>query len=183
MEQEIWKDIPGYEGAYQASNKGRIKRLESVVEVNSHIYRRTVPAHICKQYPQRNGYVAVNLFKGGAQKRCNVHRLIAVTFIPNPECLPQVNHKDENKTNNCIENLEWCSAQYNINYGDRTRRMSYTQGKRVRVTNKQSGESRIFLKIQDAVNELNIPLNGRMNISKCLRGIIKSAYGYKWEYA
>lgn len=116
---EIWKDIEGYEGLYQISNMGRVKSLA----------KQTLCGHRKEQTIFRNekflslrcnkkGYLQVGLSKNGIRKQFTVHRLVAQTFIPNPNNLPQVNHKDENKTNNCIENLEWCTAEYNCNYGN-----------------------------------------------------------------
>lgn len=106
--EEVWKDIPGYEGLYQVSSLGRVKSLN----YNHEGYQK-----ILSFKKERNGYLRVGLFREGRQKLFSVHRLVATVFIPNPNNLPQVNHKDEDKTNNRADNLEWCSCQYNINYG------------------------------------------------------------------
>lgn len=113
---EEWKDIPGYEGLYQASTYGRVKRL-------SHYIQRNGRAALLKELilkPERcksTGYLYVNLSSGGHVQHCTVHRLIALTFIPNPDELPQVNHRDEQRTNNAVDNLEWCDQTYNTHYG------------------------------------------------------------------
>lgn len=109
---ETWKDIEGFEG-YQISNLGRVKSLN---------YRHTRKERILQQKLSRNGYCHVSLCKNG--KRCMfvVHRLVAMAYIPNPNGKPQVNHIDECKTNNCVENLEWCTAKENTNYGTRNER-------------------------------------------------------------
>lgn len=112
--EEIWKDIKGYEGKYQVSNYGSVKTLN---------YRRTGTARLL--IPKNDkGYLAVGLYKNGKRKMFLIHRLVAEAFIPNPENLPQVNHIDEDKTNNYVENLEWCTQSYNNNYGTRLKRVS-----------------------------------------------------------
>lgn len=112
MEEE-WRDIPGYEGKYQTSNTGKIRTLHRRVN------QRDYELGICelKQSLTGLGYKKVALNVKGKRTTQLVHRLVAMAFIPNPECLPQVNHKDENKTNNDVSNLEWCTALYNVRYG------------------------------------------------------------------
>lgn len=112
---EIWKDIPGYENRYQASNLGRIKSLN---------YHRENREMIMKQTIGKSGYKRLMLYDGIKRKSYRVNRIIAITFIPNPLNLPHVNHKDENKYNNCVSNLEWCTARYNSNYGTRNVKVS-----------------------------------------------------------
>ena len=106
---EIWKDIKGTEGEYQISNYGN---------VISNNFRGTKQAKLLKPtLSHSNGYLVV--YVGG--KLRTVHRLVAEAFIPNPNGLPLINHKDENKTNNCVENLEWCDHRYNLMYGGHNR--------------------------------------------------------------
>lgn len=104
---EIWKDILGYEGLYQVSNLGRVKSLN---------YHKTRKEHILKP-TNCHGYLRVNLSKNKNRKSYLVHRLVGEAFISNFDNLPEINHKDENKHNNCVENLEWCDRQYNNTYG------------------------------------------------------------------
>ena len=102
---EIWKNIEGYEGKYQVSNLGQVKSMigqEKVLHPKKH----------------RNGYLQIGLHKDKKRKTMYIHRLVAQAFIPNPENLQQVNHKDENPSNNSMDNLEWCTAKYNMNYGN-----------------------------------------------------------------
>ena len=116
---EIWKDIEGYEGIYQVSNFGNVKSLSRLTHFeNTHKsgYRLT-KERILKSGVGSNGYSSVVLRKDGKSRTFMVHRLVALTFIPNLENLPEINHKDENKQNNHINNLEWCSHIYNGNYG------------------------------------------------------------------
>lgn len=120
---EIWKDIVGYENLYQVSNLGRIKSVERKSKTKGNSYR-TLKERILKPAIVHNGYERVCLFKDKKGKCYRVNRLVAEAFIKNPNNLTQVNHKDENKLNNRVDNLEWCSASYNINYGDRNNKVA-----------------------------------------------------------
>jgi hypothetical protein len=95
--QEVWQPVPGYEGLYEVSDQGRVKGLKGFV----------------KPKIGRNGYARTELWNKGERRRPSIHRLVAQTFIPNPESKPQVNHLDGNKLNNAVANLEWCTAQEN----------------------------------------------------------------------
>ena len=100
---EIWKDCKGYEGLYQVSDKGRVWSVRK--------------QKIIKAFENSYGYMEIVLTaKNGKKKYERIHRLVAIAFIPNPNNYPQVNHKDEDKTNNCVENLEWCTPRYNTLY-------------------------------------------------------------------
>ena len=123
MENEIWKDIKGYEGLYQISNKGRVKSLRRAIRVAEKLGGfRVKGERILLHDVGKFGYHRVHLLKNHKGKHLLVHRLVADAFIDNPMNLPQINHKDENKGNNVVSNLEWCTAKYNSNYGDRTER-------------------------------------------------------------
>lgn len=105
---EVWKDISGYEGIYMVSNKGRIKSL------TRRVWNYTKPGRILKPQHKENGYLQVNLRGDCKQdKHAYVHRLVALAFIPNPEQFPEINHKNCNKSDNRVENLEWCTSRYN----------------------------------------------------------------------
>lgn len=107
---ETWKDIKGYEGYYQISNLGRVKSVERVYKTK--LSYRTVPERI-RTPVNANGYLYCELWKEGNHKRFAVHRLVAQAFIENPGGLPHVNHKDGNKQNNAVSNLEWCTQSEN----------------------------------------------------------------------
>lgn len=113
MEQiEIWKDISGYEGKYQVSNIGRVKSLQRWSGTKYYNREQILKNHINK----RNGYVYVYLTKNNKSKNVRLHRLVAKAFIPNPNDYDDINHKDCNRTNNNVDNLEWCTRSYNIKY-------------------------------------------------------------------
>lgn len=109
---EEWKDIEGYEGLYQVSNLGRVKSLWFDKE------------KILKAYKNRYGYLCIGLCKYGKKKTYKIHRLVASAFIENSNNYPEVNHKDEVKTNNNVNNLEWCTREYNHNFGTRNQRVA-----------------------------------------------------------
>lgn len=113
---EIWKDIDGYVGIYQVSNIGNVRSLQRE-EFKCRQGYRVRKGRELKPTQDEKGYLMVGLNKDGKRIMRRVHRLVATAFIPNHDNLPQVNHKDENKHNNHVENLEWCTASYNINYG------------------------------------------------------------------
>lgn len=119
---ETWKDIEDFEG-YQISNLGRVKSLN---------YHRTKRERILQQNINKVGYCVVHLCKNGKCHTFAVHRLVAIAFIANPNEKPQVNHLDECKTNNCVENLEWATAKENTNYGTRNERVAKTLKERKR---------------------------------------------------
>ena len=120
---EIWKDIEGYEGLYQVSNMGRVKSLERTVwcGLNGGCYR-AIPERIIKPSKDNYGYLVVNLWEDGKMKTYKVHRLVATAFIPNPNNLPVINHKNEIKNDNKVDNLEWCSVLYNNTYNDKAKK-------------------------------------------------------------
>ena len=115
--EEIWKDIKGYEGHYQISNFGRVKSLARIRFKKSKPYNISIPEKILSPGPCGNRaktrYKLVNLYKNGQKTMKKVHQLVAVHFIPNPENKPHINHKDADRGNNCICNLEWCTTKEN----------------------------------------------------------------------
>jgi len=116
---EIWKDIEGYKGIYQVSNYGRVRGLERYVNYKSTGLKRILKEKILKPNVIKGGYLQVKLLKNNTSKCYLVHRLVALNFLENKRDLPQVNHKDENRQNNHLDNLEFCDSQYNNNYGNR----------------------------------------------------------------
>ena len=116
MKEEIWRPIEGYEGLYEVSSYGRVKSLEkSYIRKNGIIDHKS--ERILIPIKDKDGYLQVKLYKDKKQYTRKLHRLVAEAFLDNPYNKPEVNHKDEDKTNNRVDNLEWCDGKYNINYG------------------------------------------------------------------
>lgn len=120
MEQEIWNEIKGFGGNYSVSSEGRVRSNGLLKGKNSKV-------RILKTELSKKGYLRVGLTKDGKQKKYLVHRLVAIAFLDNPNNLPEVNHRNEIKTDNRVENLEWMSRRDNMNYGDRTKKAVTTR--------------------------------------------------------
>lgn len=181
---EIWKDIHGYENLYQVSNTGKIKGLPRI-DSNGRIY----PERFLTPEKLRKGYLRVCL---GSRKtglrHYLVHRLVAMAFIPNPDSLPQINHKNENKADNRVENLEWCDNEYNHNYGERNKRATRHKNKKCCAMDANGNIVRIFGSIKDAAKEFNTTPNyisnaihKRTRIVNGKRYYIEKAFGYYWK--
>lgn len=143
---EIWKDIPGYEGIYQISSLGRIKSLERKIKTSKG--ERIVKEKI-KKLETNGKYILIKLCKNSIIEHVSIHRLVAQVFIPNPDNLPEVNHKDENKHNNSVDNLEWCTHKYNSIYGTAIERGHEKIRKKVYGINLISGYIHEFESISD----------------------------------
>lgn len=162
---EIWKDIENYEGLYQVSNLGRVK--------SSYTNR------ILKGGKDRGGYLLVSLCKNNIKSTKTIHRLVAQAFIPNSENKSQVNHIDENQTNNMVSNLEWMTAKENTNHGTRNERISKTQSITIIVTNIKTGESKEFYGSSECARQLGL---NQSNITQVLKGRRKQTGGYTFKY-
>ena len=162
---EIWKDYKDYEGLYQVSNLSRVKSIKFGKE------------RILKQNI-RGGYYYVCLSKNGIVKKYQVHRLVAEAFIDNPDNLPQVNHKDEDKTNNNVDNLEWCDAKYNTNYGTCIMRRSKKRSKPV-LQYTLNGE---FVREWPSTREAARNGFNQGNIWMCCQGKLKKYKDFIWKY-
>lgn len=160
---EEWTDIKGYEGLYQISNCGRVKSLPRNGTINAE--------RILKSAINRGGYNTVILVKQGKYRTHFVHRLVAQAFIPNPDELPQINHKDENKLNNKVENLEWCTSKYNVNYGTRNERASKPV---------QCIETGVIYK--SAIEAEKKTGSCSRHIAHVCKGKRKTTNGYHWKY-
>lgn len=150
---EVWKPIPGYEGHYEVSNMGRVRSLERrarFVSIHGKECTRRVRGRIIRGTEHRTQHrITVMLSKNGIHERLSVHRLVATAFVDNPNGYDEVNHKDENPRNNRADNLEWCTRQYNMNYGTIRERV-YNKMKRPLVAINDEGDAIRFSSIKVA---------------------------------
>lgn len=166
---EEWREVLGYDTLYEVSNFGRVRTRRNGVLGYQNEYRMVEPRDNGK------GYLAFNWKVGGRQKTAYVHRLVAEAFIPNPEKLEDVNHKDENKENNHVDNLEWVSHRYNCNYGNRNVKTAHKNSKPVICL--ETGVK--YESATSAAEQLGICVT---SITNCLNGRSKSCMGYHWRY-
>lgn len=184
LEGEEWRLIPNFE-RYMVSNKGRVIAISRVYK-NNGVYAVKKP-RIMKQHLDKNkvSYYHVQLCNDTETKSFSVHRLVASVFIPNPLNLPQVNHKDENSHNNNLENLEWCDAKYNCNYGTHNERMANTinktayQRKPIVQLDKDNTVVAKYDSIAIASRELGMY---HSLISKCCQGVLTQSKGRRFMY-
>ena len=181
MKNEVWKDVPNYEGIYKASNFGRIKMVKRTL-IDSLGKKINKKEHILKPRTG-NRYYMIALYKNGKREDLLLHRVIAQTFIPNPENKPFVNHKDENCFNNCSDNLMWCTQKENMNWGTINERMS-KNSKSKRKVNQYDMDGN-YIKTWDCMTDFykSKGLKLKTGIIECCKGRRQSHMGYKWKYA
>ena len=166
---EIWKPVKDYEGLYEVSNNGNVRSVDRMVK-HSKGGLRLYKGRLMKPYLNSDGYRMVKISKNGVGKIKRVNRIVAETFIPNPYNLATVNHKDENKLNDSVENLEWMSLSDNIRY-------SCCKSINQLTINDE------FIRTWESASDVNKELNfNTSNILRCCKGKRKSAHGYKWCY-
>ena len=163
--EEIWKDIEDYEALYQVSNFGRVKRVTT--------------GRILKSGKDKKGYLHVGLYKNGIVSNKTIPRLVAQAFIPNPENKPEVNHIDEDKTNNMVSNLEWMTAKENLNHGTRNERAGKTLSIPILATNLKTGESTEFYGTNECARQLGLNAG---HITSVLKGRLKQTGGFTFKY-
>lgn len=167
---EEWRPVVGYEGLYEVSDTGKIDRVN---------YRNSGKRYRMKPTVNREGYERLILYKDRKSKHILVHRIVAMAFIPNPNNYPQVNHKDEDKSNNDVTNIEWCSPKYNSNYGTRAKRRLEKMKKPIIQMTMDGDFVKKYDSIKHAVDAIGLKSS---SISAACRGIKISAGGYKWRY-
>lgn len=186
---ELWKPIMGFEENYEISNYSRVKRIKVVFIQKSKsgkLHRNLRPPSILKQHISKRGYYTLTLQNKPIKKRAKIHRLVAIHFIPKVKGKDHVNHINGIKTDNRVENLEWCTNQENTQHSYDFLNRKTTKG----VLNKGSSKKvfkfnlkGVLLKEYPSCAEAARELNGTTsNIAKCARGGIKNAYGYVWKY-
>ena len=161
-----WRDVVGYEGLYKISEYGDVMSIG---------YGRTGEKRLIKPRNDGRGYMQVGLYKNGKRKQHKIHRLVATAFCEGAEYFNEVNHIDEDKTNNHYSNLEWCTREYNNNFGTRNDRIGKSSMKKVRCVELDMK----FNSLSDAAAYVG---NSSSNISVCLRDKQKTSGGYHWEY-
>lgn len=177
--EEIWKDIKDYEKLYQISNLGRIRSKERTINHKTtyggkyHVKSKILKPKIDK------GYYRIGLLKNGIKKFYGVHRIVAEAFIENPNNYNIINHKDENPLNNNVDNLEWCTQKYNVNYGN----ANYKRIKKLSIKIKQYDLNGNYIKTWDSMNEAIRYYNNNTKICQCCKGKVNNACGFKWKYA
>ena len=164
----MWKDIKDYEGKYQINTTGQIKNSKGKILLG---------------YINNKGYQMVHLRTKESNKLHSVHKLVAQTFIPNPKHLPEINHKDENKLNNAVPNLEWCDGTYNKNYGTRNKRISNTKINNTYNTKPVICiETKVIYKsTREAERQTGID-NSQISAVCNHKKNYKTAGGYHWKY-
>ena len=176
---EIWKDIEGWEGLYQVSNMGRVKSLPRVL-MDSKGRRHPVGEKILKPH-DRKGYDSVTL-QDMRRETYSVHRLVALHFIPNPDNLPIVNHKDENPKNNRADNLEFCTISYNTRYGTGIQRQVANTTYPVKSVEQISIDGH-HIAYFDSITEASKATGANKSvIVRCCKGKMATAGGYRWKY-
>ena len=164
---ETWKDITGYEGLYQVSDLGHVRSL------------RNGKVRILKPGRNRSGHLIVGLCRNRKLRNFSLHRLVAKAFIPNPLNLPVINHRDENPANNVVDNLEWCTQKYNVNYGTCGAKKAAKLSKVVLQYDKSGNFVREWPSTMEVQRQKGFASS---YISACCLGKLKSAYGFIWKY-
>ena len=179
--EEIWKAIEGYEGKYEVSNLGRVRSLpRTFLDVNGR--KQMFKGRVLKQNMRKNGYMVVTFYESGKFHQMMIHRLVAGAFIPNPNNLPLINHKDEDKTNNQVDNLEWCDKAYNNNYGHHHDKHNSAIGWYMRSVIQLSSDGETiatYPSVSEAARSIGVTAKA---IRLCISGKNKKCGGYRWKY-
>lgn len=186
---EQWKDIEGYEGLYQVSNEGRVRSLDVEIDAYNFSAKKNIKyikkGRILKQHRDKDGYLLVGLsssYNGKVIRK--VHRLVAEAFIPNPDNLPEINHKDECKANNVWTNLEWSDRSHNMRWNDLSNRIGHKLRNNPKISKKicQYSLNGELVAVFDSTREAERQGYNHGCISSCANGRIKVYKGCLWRY-
>lgn len=169
---EEWRDIQGYEGLYQVSNSGKVRSLN---------FNKTGESKERKPSHDSDGYLVMTLHKNGVKKMYKVHRLVALAFLKKPVGCDQINHIDEDKDNNDVSNLEWCTVEYNLRYGTRGKKVGEKLKTALAIPVLQMKDGIVinqFISMIEASRQTGICQG---SISNCCKGKRKNAGGYQWK--
>lgn len=166
MTEEVWKDVVGFEGLYQISDHGKLKRL---TKNGDKIIR---PYH-------KDRYLKTELWRNGKRKKAFVHRLVAEHFLPNPAHFTQINHKDENPENNSVDNLEWCSQKYNANYGENRIKAALKRSKGVEQYSISGDLLHTYQSAKFAAKCVGVSRKA-INVACCNQSV---SAGFLWKYS
>lgn len=175
--EEEWRPVVGYEGHYEVSNIGRVRSLTIVRRIRS-------KPRILRPIKFRRGYTFVSLSDASGKKHSiKISRIVAKAFLPNPDNLPCVNHKDEDRANNAVDNLEWCTYVYNTHYGHCIEKIRASKAHLFRKVIQMDADGNYidsFESLSEAKRKTGI---NNFSISNVCRGVNKTAGGYRWKYA
>ena len=177
---EIWKPVIGYENYYEVSNKGRIRSLDRVTLFKDGKTRKFCGKIISLRAMNNSGYLTVGLHDTGKQKTFLVHRIVAEAFIENPNGYKEINHIDQNKLNNDVSNLEWCTHKENVNHGDEIERGAIKQRRCFRQLDMDGNLIKVWNGFKKMQRETGFE---RKSVYECCIGKRESYKGYRWEYA
>ena len=181
LSNEIWKDVIGYEGLYIVNNFGIVKSVKRTVrKINRYktYTNQPIPEKIKYGTPDKDGYLKIGLWKDNKIKTISIHRIVANAFIPNPYNLPQINHIDENKENNKVSNLEWCTPVYNVNHATGKERRIKSVSKPVLQFDLQGNFIKEYKSIADTKN-YGFCFQG---VGMCCIGKTTKYKGFIWKY-
>lgn len=188
--EEIWKDVKDFEGLYQVSNLGRVRSLTHIEVIKSrwgNLCERKIKGRVLKMSLWRNGYFYFSLWKNNKETSFSVHRIVSIHFIPNLENKPEVNHKDGNRKNNRIENLEWVTSSENRIHSFRVLKTKHPMKDKhfpdrchkVIQYDLLGNKIQEFNGIMEAAEKIDVLRTG---IGACCRNKAKTCGGFKWKY-
>lgn len=185
-----WRPVVGYEGLYEVSSEGTVKSLDRFCNARSGVAKQFIRGRVLTPIVNAQGYCRLNLCNEHGRKAVFLHRIVAEAFLPKPFWATQINHIDENKLNNSVDNLEWCDAKYNCNYGSHKQKLSAARtgkgGKPVVAINKITGEEKYYPTLHSVKkdgHDVRAVYNAIYHKPHKHGGVRRSHHGFIWRYA